>query len=363
MNDLSHLLTPEEKLLLSICRLHFSEEQKSEIRGLMKDVKDWDRFVQLANNHGIIALTAYNIRENGLTDQVPDSAMKILDNGRMQSMIRNIWLLKRWKEVNTILTEAGIKHILLKGMALEYTVYGAKGLRQMTDNDILVKKDEAHKAWLLLQEYGFISDMIKSPFHEKIIAEIGKHLPTLRKDDYPVEIHHRLFYAYEKNEKLNDAIDHAVEIDLEGTRAYILNDDLHLDFLKEHLHYHLVSGDSQLRLFHDMELIKPGSAPPIPDKFLTNPNDSVKLKQRKNAYRIHFFSLPWRIRFRFLLGDIFPSLRWMKQRHKCETIKALFLYPRRIGKLFWLLKGAKALRHNGVKATVTERLRDIGMKG
>jgi hypothetical protein len=342
MNDPLTLLTAEEKLLLLLCRLHFSEEQKSEIRGLMKKVRDWDRFVQLANNHGIIALTAYNIRENGITDQVPDSATKILDNGRMQSMIRNIWLVKRWKEVNTIMTEAGIKHVILKGLALEHTVYGAKGLRQMTDNDILVKKDDALKAWHLLQKYGFISDMIKSPFHEKIIAEIGKHMPTLRKDDYPVEIHHRIFQGAEKNDNLNEAIDNAIAIDLDGTRAYILNDDLHLDFLKEHLHYHLVSGDSQLRLFLDMELIKPGSAPPIPDGFLINPNDSVKLKQRKNAYRIHFFSLPRRIRFRFLVGDIFPSFKWMKKRHHCGTIKALFLYPRRIGKLFWLLEGAKA---------------------
>jgi hypothetical protein len=337
MNDPFQMLTSEEKLLISLCRLIFSEEQKAEISLLMKVVKDWDRFVKLANSHGIIALTAYNIRENGLTAQVPDSTMKILDNGRMQSIIRNAWLVKRWKEVSTILTEAGIKHVLLKGMALEHTIYGAKGLRQMTDNDILVKKDDALKAWQLLQKYGFISDMIKSLFHEKIITEIGKHMPTLRKDDYPVEIHHRLFYENEKNEKLNYAIDNAVAIDIEGTRGYILNDDLHLDFLKEHLQYHLVSGDSQLRLFLDVELIKPGSAPPIPDGYLTNPNDSVKLKQRKNAYRIHFFSLPRRIRFRFLAGDIFPSLKWMKKRHHCGTLKALMLYPRRVGKLLWLI--------------------------
>jgi hypothetical protein len=338
MTDPITQLTAEEKLLISLCRLEFTGEQKKEIGMLMKEIKDWDHFVRLVNDHGIIALAAYNIREAGLADIVPKEAMKVLDNGRTQSMIRNTWLVHKWKEVNIILSEAGIKHVLLKGMALEHTVYGSRGLRQMNDADILVKKGDVMKAWLLLQEHGFESDMIKSPFHEKIIAEMGKHMPTLRKNDYPIEIHYRLFYDHEKNEKLNDAVDNAVAIDLEGTRAYILNDDLHLDYLKEHLHYHLASGDSQLRLFLDVELIKPDSAPPIPDGFLINPNDSVKLKQRKNAYRIHFFSLPRNIRFRYLVGDFFPSVKWMKKRHGCGCVKTLLYYPQRMGKLIWLLK-------------------------
>ena len=114
-------MTPEEKLLLALCRLEFSDEQKAEIGELMKEIRDWDQFVKLANDHGIIALTAYNIRENGLTDYVPAATMKIFDNGRMQSTVRNTWLVQKWKEVNTILSEAGIKHVLLKGMALEHT--------------------------------------------------------------------------------------------------------------------------------------------------------------------------------------------------------------------------------------------------
>ena len=222
MTDPTAQLTAEEKLLISLCRLEFSDEQKAEIGDLMKEVKDWDRLVRMANEHGIIALTAYNIRETGLTDQVPEAAMKILDNGRMQSTVRNTWLVQRWKEVNTIFSEAGIKHVLLKGMALEHTVYGAKGLRQMTDTDILVREEDGMKSWLLLQQKGFTPHNIKSPLHNKILPQIGKHLPTLLKDGYPVEIHTRLFDEPEKNEKLGEAIDGAVEIDIEGTRAFIL---------------------------------------------------------------------------------------------------------------------------------------------
>ena len=80
LTDLKSILSPEEKLLLSLCRLEFSEERRAESGELMREVKDWDRFVRLANEHGIIAIAAYNIRETGMADQVPDAPMKILDN-------------------------------------------------------------------------------------------------------------------------------------------------------------------------------------------------------------------------------------------------------------------------------------------
>ncbi len=330
-------LSPEEKLLLSLCRLEFSDEQKAEIRDLMKKVMNWYRFVRMANEHGIIAISAYNIRETGMADRVPEAVMKILDNAHMQSMIRNTWLVLRWKEVNATLTGAGIKHVLLKGMALEHTVYGAKGLRQMTDADILVRKEDGMKSWLLLQENGFTPHNIKSPLHNKILPLIGKHLPTLLKDGYPVEIHTRLFDEPGKNEKLGEAIDNAVEIDIEGIRALIPNDEIHLEYLKRHLEYHLRTGGAQLRQYLDMELIRPGSAPEFPEGFITNPVPPERRVQDRDAYVAQFRSLPGGIRMRYLIGDIFPSLKWMKQRHKCGTLRALILYPRRIGKVLWIL--------------------------
>lgn len=338
MNDLLTNLTPEEKLLISLCRIDFNKVQKAEIGELMKEIKDWDRFVKLVNEHGIIALAAYNIREAGLADRVPGEAMKILDNGRMQSMIRNTWFVQRWKEVNKILSEAGIKHVLLKGMALEHTVYKVKGLRQMTDTDILVRQEDGMKSWLLLQKNGFTPHNIKSPLHNKILSLIGKHLPTLLKDGYPVEIHTRLFDDPVKNEKVGEAIDGAVGIDIEGNRAFILSEDIHLEYMKSHLEYHQRTGGAQLRQYLDMELIMPGRAPAFPEGFISNPVPSGRRVQDRDAYVAQFRSLPKGIRLRYMAGDIFPTLKWMKERHRCGTVKAILLYPRRLGKVLWLLK-------------------------
>jgi hypothetical protein len=337
MNSIISPLPVEEKLLLSLCRLNLASEKKAEITELMKEVRDWDRFVRLASDHGVIALSAYNIRQALLSGHVPPAVMKLLDDGRMLTITRNTWLTKRWKEVNMILAGAGIRHILLKGMALEHTIYGAKGLRQMTDTDILVKKDDVMKAWLLLQEHGFRSDMIKSVLHRKIITETGKHMPTLRMDGYPLDIHHRLFYEPDQNKLLNEAIDNAIAIEVEGTKAFILDDEIHLEYLKHHYLDHLASGEWQLRLYIDVELLRPGRVPTPVEEFLPGPQRQTGRIRQKEYYRIHYFALPRKVRFRYLAGDIFPSLRWMRQRHRCGTVKAMLLYPRRVGKLLWVV--------------------------
>jgi hypothetical protein len=90
-----------------------------------------------------------------------------------------------------------------------------------------------------------------------------------------------------------------------------------------------------------MELIRPGSAPEFPDGFISNPVPPERRVQDRDAYVAQFRSMPRGIRLRYLAGDIFPSLKWMKQRHGCGTLKALILYPRRVGKVFWVMKGAK----------------------
>jgi hypothetical protein len=324
-------------LLFYLCHYPFDPATGNQLKELLIRVEEWDKTVSLINEHGIIALAAYNIKEAGLSEMVPQRTMVLLEDGRRHNMVRNAWLAERWKEVNNILSDSGIKHVLLKGMALEYAVYGGQGLRQMNDTDILVKREEALKAWYLLQKHGFHSEMIKSPIYKKILTDIGKHLPSLTKDGYSVEIHHRLFNEADKNKTLDNAIDNAVEIKVEGITAYILQNEIHLDYLKKHLQQHMLSGDFQLRLSADMELLKPGSAPAIPDSFFVKPKQLPGLKQRKNVYRILFFSVPHRHRLRYLAGDIFPSVRWLKKRHNCSSFAAIFYYPRRIAKVLWLI--------------------------
>jgi hypothetical protein len=334
-----------KKLLLLLCRYPFEEADKETLAFLISEVSDWSRMVALINAHGIIALAAYNIREAGLEKLLPADAMAALDNGRMQSMVRNTWLSENWKEVNTILTEAGIKHVLLKGMALEHTLYGAKGLRQMTDNDILIKREDSLKAWCLLQEKGFTRGLIKSAKFNRIIINIGEHLPPLYKNGYAIEIHHRIYDPGHANGKyFYNPIDETEETFIGDTKAWVLNKKAQLEHLINHFERHSLGGDQQLRLYADIVLLDKTAKIEIFDDFILNPQQNSKVKYIKASYKAGLNSIPVKYRFRFIIGDIFPSVTWMKNRYECNTLKAILHYPPRIGKLLWLMEGKAGRR-------------------
>jgi hypothetical protein len=344
-----------KELLLLLCRYPFDPVNKDRLKELLNHVEDWDKTVKLINAHGIIALAAYNIMEAGLEKEIPEDAMAILENGQRQSMVRNLWLTERWKEVNTILSDAGIKHILLKGMALEHTLYGSKGLRQMNDNDILVKREDALRAWNLLRPYGFDSELMKSPLHKKIMINIGKHLPCLYKDGYAIEIHHKLFnsniFNYERNDNRcgvrgagckvqseeDNLIDDAVEISIGDRKTYILPKDKQLMHLVDHFERHAREGSVQMRQYADIMLLDKKCPVNMPDHFILEPSQEYKSKFRRSAYRINIRSIALKYKLFYLIGDIFPSIEWMKERYNCNGVKVLFYYPHRLGKLLWLV--------------------------
>ncbi len=326
------------ELLLLLCRYPFEEKNREILSKLLREVQDWHLMVKLINEHGIIALAAYNIREAGLEKEVPDDAMAILNTGYMQNIARNAWLTERWKEVNSILSDAGINHILLKGMALEHTLYGSRGLRQMNDNDIFIKRGDSVKAWKLLEKEGYIPEPFKSPLFEKIKFDFGRHLPALYRDGYSIEIHENLFDSRYTNENDNQALfNDCIETEVAGVKAFTLPDNIHLKYLKKHFEHHRLSGDCQLRLYADLLILDKSITAEFPDRFISDPMQGMKKEFRKPAYKARVHSIPAKHRLLFLLGDTFPSVRWMKERYGCNAFSALLRYPFRVGKLRWLI--------------------------
>lgn len=336
------LCSQMKELLLLLSGYPFDDTIKPALERAVREVSDWRQAAELINSHGIIALAAYNLNQSGLSGIVPPEAMTLLNNGYKQSLVRNTWLTQRWKEMNSILTGAGIKHVLLKGMALEYTVYGGRGLRQMNDNDVLLRKEDVLRAWNLLKEKGFIPGMHKSSFHKDVMTEIGKHLPTLTRDGYSVELHHSLFHDPEIAFQVSDAIDNSREISIDGVKAYVLPDDINLVFLKKHLMDHHDAGAYQFRLSNDIRIISGEEYPEITDALLCNPEKYSRHNYNKLRFRSQVHSLGARSRLKYVLGEVFPSMQWMKKRYKCNSLVAVFMYPHRLGKLWWLVKDVQA---------------------
>ena len=377
-------------LLLRLCRLSFNEMQNEEIRKLVHSVTDWKYFTFLANEHGVSALIYNNLEKKDLLHYLPAEEVSSLKESLMKSMTRNAFHYGVLYEVLRLLNRENIKTTLLKGMALELNEYGNSGLRQMTDIDILISRENCIKAMKILAGNGFISLPVKSAFHKLIIRDTGKHLPTMFRKGASIEIHHELF-GRNRNRLASLLAERGTPINIKDQTVYFPDPQLFFLYLTRHIWIHEMNNESQLRLYTDLvvllenhseQILSPGiltsarepgmsdilgsklgllrdlwgiKFPEIINEFIDewhNPHSISRfmffLKSPKSKaltggsvfYRQIIKDIPGVHRkFIYILGDLFPSISFMKKRYKCRSgLKALLYYPHRAGKVLWLLR-------------------------
>ncbi len=373
----------EQDLLIRLCRLDFSEKMREEISLLSAVVNDWNRFVWLANEHGISALVYYNLKSFNLAKQIPDKERYILRNSYLQSLSRNAGLSEKYDELKNLLNEKGIETVPLKGMALERSIYGNRGLRQMNDVDLLVDISRSMEAWQYLIMEGYEHNIIKSRRYIDILPFIGKHMPELYKEGVSFELHVSLFGRAGENYNTGSGT--------AGTEGNGLKPLVHFLYLVRHLYYHeSVKGESQLRLYTDLFLMldKYGgeilneemrvlavslgltdvlkntlhiisvfwnmtctgiSGYEISERqaekavkrfrsFLPDPKHNKPGKSKRKVYRERIRDIyGFKRKIIYILGDIFPSVEFMKARYGTAKRPLLvFYYILRMGKLLWL---------------------------
>ena len=387
-NDLN--IRDEEILLLGLCRLSFDIEITVMLKALAEETKDWNYFSVLANKHGVTALVYNNLQKLEFLQFVPADIVEHFHNSLMVNVRRNTLNIEAMAEVLKLLNGEGIKTVLLKGLALEISVYGNAGLRQMTDVDVLVNRENCIKARRKLMDNGFSSLPVKSVFHKIILADFGKHLPSLIKEGFQLELHHELFGAG-KNILTKMLYDSSFETDIKGQKVFIPQARIFFLYLVKHLYLHEMNEESQLRLYCDlvvliekyrdeiinydllvyakqagMEEILAWKLEPLRDLwgisfplwindfinkhynpasinkfvfFLKSPKGNP-VQNKALVYRYHLHEIPGLHRkIIFLLGDLFPTIRFMKRRYNCKSgWRSLLYYPLRWGKLWYLIK-------------------------
>jgi len=387
-NDLN--IRDEEILLLGLCRMSFNAELTVMLKALAEGTFDWSYFASLANVHGVAALVYHNLEKLDLLHYTTAEASDTLKKALMMSLSRNTRNTEAMAYVLRLLNRENIKTVLLKGLALELSVYGNAGLRQMTDVDVLVTRDNCLKARKILMNKGFTSLPVKSVFHKAIIADAGKHLPSLIKNGFSVEFHHQLFGA-EKDNLTGKLYETSSEKEIKGEKTFIPEARIFFLYLVRHLCMHEMNNESQLRLYTDLVVLienfrdeiinvdlieyakKAGMSQMLawkleplrdlwgisfpewinefinkwynPDSinkfifFLKSPKDNPPSDKAK-YYRYHLSEIPGIHRkILFLLGDLFPTIRFMKKRYNLsKSWQAIFYYPLRFGKLWYLVK-------------------------
>jgi hypothetical protein len=262
----------------------------------------------------------------------------------------------------------------------------------MSDADLLVAPSDALKARDILVREGFRSMPLKSPLYRHIILDLGNHLPELHRGGVSVDLHYRLF-GPEGEAMVKRAIIDSEPVAAGGEHFRVLPPMVSFLALTGHIYKHEVKGEFQLRLWADiylmlckygdriltealpaaakeaglesdkrilLKVMEQGWGVTIPVEMrarngitpsgseagkaagfmhdLMHPGSVVPVSQHELFSRnLKALKSPGK-KLIFILGDIFPSIGFMKRRYGCHTtLRALLFYPHRLGKLAWIL--------------------------
>lgn len=152
------------------------------------DAVDWELFERVCHFHSVQALAYHGLRGAGFgPDAVAERLRPHADRLAAATMLRK----RAYTGAASTLAQAGIRPMLLKGAAMNETIYPHPGLRSMGDIDVLVRPDEVDEAEALLRADGWTPVLTERD--AAWMRDNHRHLGTLQSPDETLhlELHRR----------------------------------------------------------------------------------------------------------------------------------------------------------------------------
>jgi len=130
-------------------------------RTLVEDI-DWDALLIHARHHSLMPLLAHRLLEAGVS--LPSSIRARLRTEFQSNLLRNFGLMEEIKRILAAWEAAGIEVIPYKGPVMAEQLWGSFALRECSDLDFLVRREDVERAGLILADLGYnaVSPIAKS---------------------------------------------------------------------------------------------------------------------------------------------------------------------------------------------------------
>lgn len=223
--------------LLALCaRTQSHPRFRLALQDALEQFSAWDALPELAEMHGMAPLLYMHLRAVDAPCPAPvQLALKglVLRHQRANAIYDLVL-----REVLQHLASAGIEALVLKGSALAHLIYPQPGLRPRRDLDILVREQDAERAYHLLSEVGFA--LAPSPLHglsryHQHFAPVERHVAGFTVN---LDLHVNLFFRFKAYgfAQINYAelrVD-ALPFQVDGLTAYTLSPEMQLWHLYHH---------------------------------------------------------------------------------------------------------------------------------
>jgi Uncharacterised nucleotidyltransferase len=163
--------TSEFGLLLACCAVGDPGPRGADRRALLESAIDWAQVIRLAEHHGVTPLVYQSLR--GCSGVVPPAVLDELSNRYEHNVRKNLRFATELFRVLDCLEAHAIPSIPLKGPTLAETVYGDLALRDFSDLDVLVHRDDVLKAKTALAGLGYAANIQLSEAEERAYLATG----------------------------------------------------------------------------------------------------------------------------------------------------------------------------------------------
>ncbi len=218
------------------------------------DDESWHKLFDFAKKQGLSILIFDILMRNRII--IPEDIRDTMKNICYSACIADVKRKKQLKEIIRLFNDNNIDHILLKGAALISTVYKHSSIcRSMCDIDILVHKEDADKAYLLLQKKGYRSLISIDEEIDKYKAGFAHHYPALKKTGcLMIELHTRLSDYFNAN--IEKIWNRAEAIDIDNMKSRIMcPEDLIMHIILHAYLHHKIPEDNALVKLYDIYLL------------------------------------------------------------------------------------------------------------
>ncbi len=207
----------EDTLLLNCAGTEVSSEK---IEGSLDPNLDWEYIVTSAINHRIAPLLYYNLNrlDNGL---VPSEVIIKLQETYVDTLGRNFLASNQLSVVLRSLSDAQVRAIVLKGMALAETVYPNTALRPFTDIDLLIHEEDLHRVGEKLSQLGYVAF---PDHHPGFARQFGVALFYLKRNVLGIDVHwHIARLPYSRYIPIDQLWESAISVNIKGTDTLVLS--------------------------------------------------------------------------------------------------------------------------------------------
>jgi Uncharacterised nucleotidyltransferase len=175
-------------LLCTVTAVALSSEAADRVAHWDLEALDWDEFLNLAENHGVLPLAARNLVENARG--IPLEIETRLRSSYELNLQRNMWFASELARILRHFEGRELRVIPYKGPVLALAVYGDLGLRSFSDLDFLISPANFKSAKQALGDLGYRpSDVcseslerlsLRTGYERSFDGTAGKHLVELQ---------------------------------------------------------------------------------------------------------------------------------------------------------------------------------------